>query len=117
MEFASALSDPGPALRKIEELEQQRKLLLEEIARLEKENGLTVQLGKVTEPMVKQLLNGVVEEMHSMHREGLKDMLASLAEKIILDPANLECQIHYRIGIEGRNKVASPRGFEPRLPP
>jgi chromosome segregation ATPase len=33
MDLASALSDPGPALRKIEELEQQRKLLTEEIAR------------------------------------------------------------------------------------
>ena len=42
-----------------------------------------------------------------MDREGLKDMLSSLAKKIVLDPANLECQIHNRIGIEGRNKLAS----------
>jgi hypothetical protein len=45
-----------------------------------------------------------------MDREGLKDMLASLADKVVLDPANLECRIHRRIGIEGRNRVASPRG-------
>lgn len=50
-------------------------------------------------------------------REALKDMLASLAEKIVLDPASLECEIQYRIGIQGRNKLASPRGFAPRLPP
>ena len=67
--------------------------------------------------MVKQLLRGVVEEMQSMEREALKDMLASLAEKVVLDPTSLECQIHYRIGIQGRNRLASPRGFEPRLPP
>ena len=38
--------------------------------------------------------------MRVMRREALKDMLASLAEKIVLDPANLDCQIHYRIGID-----------------
>ena len=41
-------------------------------------------------------------EMQEMHREALTDMLASAAEKILLDPASLECQIHYRIGMEGR---------------
>ena len=55
--------------------------------------------------------------MRSMQPEALKDMLASLTEKIVLDATTLECQIHYRIGIEGRNRLASPRGFEPRLPP
>jgi hypothetical protein len=54
-----------------------------------------------------------------MRREALKDFLACLTERIVLDPHSLDCQIHYRIGIEGRNKVASPRGnlFEKiRLP-
>jgi site-specific DNA recombinase len=117
MDFTASLQDPGPALRKIDELEQQRKAVLEELARLEKESGLNSQLAEITEPMVKQLLRGVVEEIQAMDREGLKDMLASLADKVVLDPANLACRIHYRIGIEGRNRVASPRGFEPRLPP
>ena len=117
MEFACALSDPAPALRKVEELEQQRKQLADEIARLEKEQGLTTRLAAITEPAVKQLLRGVVQEMRAMQREALKDMLASLTEKIVLDPLTLQCQIHYRIGIEGRNKLASPRGCQPRLPP
>jgi len=72
---------------------------------------LTTQLAAITKPAVKQLLRGVVEEMREMQREALKDMLASLAEKIVLDPITLQCQIHYRIGIEGRNKLASPRGL------
>jgi hypothetical protein len=33
-------------------------------------------------------------EMQEMRREPLKDMLASLPEKIVLDPASRECQIH-----------------------
>jgi hypothetical protein len=111
MDFTASLKDPGPALRKIDELEQQRKTLLEEIARLEKENGFNAQLAHITEPSVRQVLNGVVAEMRSMDHEALKDMLGSLAEKVVLDPVGLSCRIHYRIGIEGRNKLASPRGF------
>ena len=38
-------------------------------------------------------------------------------ERITLDPTNHECQINYRIGRDLRNKMASPRGFEPLLPP
>src|SRR5689334_8279767 len=68
------------------------------------------QFAQISEPAVRQLLRGAVQEIEVMDREGLKDMLSSLAKKIVLDPANLECQIHYRIGIEGRNKLASPRG-------
>jgi hypothetical protein len=112
MGLTASLQDPAPALRKIEELEVQRKVFAAEIASLEREQGVNAGLATITEPAVKQLLGGVVEEMHLMRREALKDMLASLAEKVVLDPATLECQIHYRIGIDGRNELASPRGFE-----
>jgi len=53
---------------------------------------------------------GVVEDIRVMAWESLKDTLASLADKVVLDPAALECWIHYRIGIERRNRVASSRG-------
>ena len=62
-------------------------------------------------------MRDVVEEMRVMHPDAMKDMLSSLAEKIVLGARSLECHIHYRIGIEGRDKLESPRGFEPRLPP
>jgi hypothetical protein len=35
-----------------------------------------------------QLLRDVVEEIQAMDREGLKDMLASLADKVVLDLAH-----------------------------
>ncbi len=50
------------------------------------------------------------------HRESLKELLGMLTEKVLLDPESLEGDIHYRIGIENRNKMASPRGVEPLLP-
>ena len=39
MDFAASLKDPAPALRKIEELEQQRKLLADEIAQTERKGS------------------------------------------------------------------------------
>ncbi len=51
-----------------------------------------------------------------MDRENLKDFLSTLIEQVTLDPVSHECQVNYRIGMDLRNKVASPRGFEPLLP-
>ena len=51
MDFTASLQNAGPALRKIDELEQQRKAVLEELARLEKESDLNSQLAEVTHPM------------------------------------------------------------------
>jgi hypothetical protein len=53
--------------------------------------------------------NGPDRTLTLVRREALKDMLASPAENVVLDPATLDCQIHYRIGLDGRNKLASPR--------
>ena len=36
---------------------------------------------------------------------------------IKLDPSTMTCAQLYRISLPSRNKLASPRGFEPRLPP
>jgi len=41
----------------------------------------------------------------------LKDFLSNVIGQVTLDPATLECQINYRIGINLGDKVASPRGF------
>jgi hypothetical protein len=62
----------------------------------------------------------IVTGKNPTHRgsgEPLKGLLHTAVERIDLDPTSLECRIHYRIGWEGRHKVASPRGFEPLLPP
>ena len=60
-----------------------------------------------------QFLAGVAANIEEMDREALKDFLSTLVERITLDPANHECQIHYRIGLDQRTKVASPRAFVP----
>ena len=47
----------------------------------------------------------------------MKEILIKGIEKIVPDPESLDCKIHVRIPVKDRNKVASPRGFEPLLPP
>ena len=117
LELAAGLSDPAPALREIDKLEKQRTSLAAELAQLEREQESLDALKKITEKDVRRVLNGILEDMDTMHREALKDLLGTLTEKILLDPDSLECRIHYRIGIENRNKMASPRGVEPLSPP
>ncbi len=51
-----------------------------------------------------------------MERENLKDFRSTLIDEVTLDPVSQECQVNYRISMDLRHKVASPRGFEPLLP-
>jgi hypothetical protein len=48
--------------------------------------------------------------MESLSREAFKDYLSNVISQVMLDPATLECQINYRIGINLGDKMASPRG-------
>ncbi len=59
-----------------------------------------------------RLLREVAEDLGQLDRESTKEMLSTLVDQIALDPRTLECQVHYRIGLSDRNKVASPRGHK-----
>ncbi len=65
---------------------------------------------------MKTFLNGIAENIDAMGREALKDFLSSLVDEVTLDPVSHECQVNYRISLDLRHRVASPRGFEPLLP-
>ena len=67
----------------------------------------------MTEIEVRRLLVGLCDDLEGQNRDGLKIMLAGLIDKIVLDPATRNCEIHYKISVDS---VASPRGFEPLLP-
>ena len=51
----------------------------------------------------------VLAEPRRPMQENLKDALRSLIDQGVLDPETLDLRIHYRIGLDGRNRVASPR--------
>lgn len=117
MDIALELANRGPVLRKIDELETQRNTLVTEINRLDQERQFSAVFGDITEKQVAQLLEGVIAQMQGMQREALKDMLGNLLDQVELDPDTLACRLHYRIGVESWDKVASPRRFELLSPP
>ena len=49
-------------------------------------------------------------------RAFMRNLFGSVIERIILDPETGKFEIRYRLPITGV-KVASPRGFEPRVAP
>ncbi len=107
MDLAAQMAEPGPALRKIEELERQRKAMEGELLQAGAAYRAAAAARALTEERVTALLAAAAEDMKTMDREKLKDRLASLVERITLDPDSLDCQIHYRIA--ARESGASPR--------
>ncbi len=70
----------------------------------------------ITEGDIMKILERLATDMPS-DRESLKDFVRSMVKRITLDPSNLTCRINYEIPATAGDFVASPRGFEPRLPP
>ncbi|CDH43630.1 hypothetical protein BN874_1260038 [Candidatus Contendobacter odensis Run_B_J11] len=59
-----------------------------------------------------------IEQAGAKDREQIKDVLQALVERVSLDPETLHCEIEQKIDLSTvRDNLASPRGFEPLLPP
>ena len=114
-DMAMQVDKPRPFLEKIRAAEQEREELLLQIAGTDVEQNASETLQSISEADVRAILAGLVEQFEEADREGLKDFLAGLVERIDLTADGSQCVIHYRISTG--DKVASPRGFEPRLPP
>ena len=63
------------------------------------------------------MLRRMADEMNTYPRANLRDFLASILDRIELDPEAQTLQLCYRIPLKGGNSVASPRGFEPLYSP
>ena len=56
-----------------------------------------------------------MRDLEEERTKKLRDALTQLIERIEFDPEYRQSVIHYRL--DTGVKLASPRGFEPRLPP
>lgn len=112
MELAARMEDADPALREIAILEKQRKALQGEIDLLEKEHQLVVSLRAITERDINRIMHTLADDITDAYREHLKDMIRNVIEQIELTP-DYRCTIRYRMAIDGRNKMASPRESDP----
>ncbi len=121
MDMALQLTDPAPALRKINDLEVRRTELQAEIAQLERDYVQQAMLRTLTEERVADVLEALANDLDETPKERWKNLLHTLIGRITLDPETLQCQVYYRLTSAHANddtsNMASPRGFEPLLPP
>jgi hypothetical protein len=57
------------------------------------------------------MLGRMAEEMQFYKRHDLKDFLATILDRVELDPEEATLQVCYRIPLRGGNSLASPRGL------
>ena len=105
-ELALMLEDPTAMLEKVEELQRKRLLVTEEIADLDQDAAARAALANITEDQVAAIVRESADP---------KAILKTVVGRITLDPDTMACQIHYQL--PRWLSVASPRGFEPLLPP
>ena len=74
-------------------------------------------LANITESQVRTMLGHLAEEMRLYDPASLKDFLTTILDRVELDPEAASLRLCYRIPLRSGNKLASPAGFEPALPP
>ncbi|MDQ6825046.1 MAG: hypothetical protein M3007_06245 [Candidatus Eremiobacteraeota bacterium] len=115
--MACDLKSRAPVLRKVDDLEDQRSAIERRILAWEKEDESAQALADVTDAQVKKMLGHIADEMQLYESGDLKDFLATILDRVELDPEEATLQVCYRIPLRGGVNVASPRGFEPRYSP
>jgi hypothetical protein len=114
-DLAAQIETPRPFLEKIKAAELKRQALMGQIAAAEGEHETARVLRAIGPADVRRILRSLAEQLEQSDRESIKDFLAGLMERVELTPDGHQCVIHYRI--RTGDSLASPRGFEPRLPP
>lgn len=101
-------TEPGPLLRRLEELERARQEAVGQALRAENDRNHVQALKSVTEADVRALLASLPSRLEELDRDALKDVLAGWLARIELDPATRACRVVYGLALD-RVKVASPR--------
>ena len=112
--LVTEVKDPTPLLRQVETLEVSRNVLIAKKTELQERAARSRSWADVNEGSIKVALRGLAERLAEQPTEKMREVLVQLADQVTLDPANLACEIRYRV--KG-SLMASPRGFEPRSPP
>lgn len=117
MDMAGDLADPGPALRRVDDLERERQAALAALDQWEAAQAQCAALSTVRPADVRRALHGMVRGLRESERDAVKTAIVALVERIDLDPQTLACSIHYRIsvsqggrGLHGSIKDAYPWG-------
>ncbi len=108
---------PAPLLRKIESLEQERSAIQLRIDASEADARQARAMREIESEDVKSMLTNIAGSIEEQDREDVKEILRGLIDRIVFDCSTLDCCIHYKIPVKGRDLVASPTRFELVLSP
>ena len=113
----ATVENPAPYQRRIAEMEAERAAPVAEPSRQRAQVDLEKKSLQISETDVRVALRGLLDDLRHKAEKvtELRTALASQIDRVVLDPVTERCVIHYRL-TTGVN-LASPRGFEPRLPP
>lgn len=100
--------EPAPLLRRIQELELERRGAAERVLRAEDELAQARVVQAVTADDVRALLASMAQAMAELDREALKDALRGWLSRVELDPASRAGRILYHLPAS-RDSLASPR--------
>ncbi|TAK45294.1 MAG: hypothetical protein EPO27_10390 [Betaproteobacteria bacterium] len=108
---------PEALAPKVDELDEQKRAIETQAAAMVDELAGARISPLITEETVRTTLRGLAESLEGLDRIQLKARLRRMIERITVDPETLSCCLYYAIPAATGFSVATPRGFEPRLPP
>lgn len=108
MALVEEADEPSPLLRRMGELEVERRAAADRVARAEDALADARVVEAVTEDDIRALLAGMAGALADLPREALKDALRGWLSRVELDPVTRTGRITYRLAL-ARDKVASPR--------
>ena len=117
-DMALELEDPAPMLRKVDELEAKRREKVRELEQVDAQAQHLQRIDDVRLEDVQRVLQEIGEAAKENAHSELRASIVSLIERVVLDPRTLEATLTYRVAAPSSgDKLASPRGFEPRSLP
>ena len=104
-------------LRSIEKIELERDGLQKQIEQHKEAQINNNVLKNLKLSDIKTMLLNITDQLQADSIDLLKDALTSIIETVTLDDDKMQATVMYKFSYNTGDKLASPRGFEPRSPP
>jgi site-specific DNA recombinase len=106
-----------PLLEQIRRFEERREKIRAGVIDHETRLKQARAIAGITERDVVAILDNLANDLATLDAVQLREFVRAIVTRIVMDAGDLTCRIHYEIPAVSGDRLASPRGFEPRLPP
>lgn len=103
MSLLEETSEPGPILRRLEELERERPVASDRAARAESDYKDAMAARAITADEVRTALRCLAPDLAGLDRDSLKDALKGWIPRVELDPTTRAGRVVYRLALGGVN--------------